>query len=348
MAETKENIRSAGSVECAANLYFSTLNPLAKRIHADIFEMSQAYSNLWNDFTAKERDEVINETLIKPEYVLKYMEEAIISSPQQSVDKSMRLVEKSSNNAVSFDDDEHLSVSSTEASDSSSSNVICKYAYDEKHLSTYARLITGQRQIHEDIYGIYSDEHSAPFSFKSRSQININIFEVEAVSPKSSKSISTQAVLPLTNLRNRTKYSSTRNDSAIASNKSSKLKSKKKSSSKYSIASSINSQNSRKNFMSKLFSSLAHGSGDMSTILPQNEEEKETLFADESNVSLLDMISATQSLNIIENSHRNNRPKSPLNIDADGFDDNLNSCNDFKSLLSDEDLSKDYDFLNNW
>lgn len=345
MTDTQEKHQNAESIESAANLYFSTLNPLANRIHSDISEMSQAYSNLWHDFTPRERDEVINETLIKPEYVLKYLEDVLINSPQQSVEQSMKHGGKSG----SFDDEENISVSSLDAStDSSTSNIIGKYAYDEKHLITYALLLTGQRQIPDDCSGIYFDEHSAPFSFKTRSQININMFDTDKVSLESSvNKNSVPAVLALQNLKNKTKNTVIRDaDATVTNKKTSKSKNKKKSTSKYSIASSINSQHSRKNFMSKLFSGLVHGSGSNDSILKQNEDEKEILYNDHNNDSLFDMISATQGLNIINDERNGNAPSSLDN--REGYDDKPNSCNEFKSLLSSDDASKDYDFLNNW
>lgn len=363
------DVKDQSSVVKVAEKYFANLNPLAKRIHLDICEMTQAYSHLWNEFSIKEKNEVIDETFIKSEYVIKYLDDVLVNSPQQSFDKSIKNIEKSATTSGggSFDDDDiDDDLSSTEsASESSSSDIIHKYLFDEKHLQTYARLITGEKKIHDEICGIYVDEHSAPFSFKTRSQINLNIFELEKL-PSESASKSTQFNVSIKESISKPKSSLIKNaktttitTKSISSNKPTKSKNKKKSNSKYSIASSINSQNSRKNFMSKLFSGLAaHGNDNGNVLLAHNDEEKETLFSDTiatdiSDVSLLGIIHSTQGLekDIVDGAAANTRgllSQPILQKQKQKKNDRPKNPNEFKSLLTEDDLSKDYDFLNNW
>lgn len=57
--------------EVAEN-YFSTLNPIAERISEDIEAIREAYEDLWRCLSQRERDQIINETVIFPEAILKY------------------------------------------------------------------------------------------------------------------------------------------------------------------------------------------------------------------------------------------------------------------------------------
>lgn len=57
--------------EVAEN-YFNTLNPIAERISSDIIAIKEAYEDLWNCISVRERNQIINETVVHPEAVLKY------------------------------------------------------------------------------------------------------------------------------------------------------------------------------------------------------------------------------------------------------------------------------------
>jgi hypothetical protein len=60
------------SFETFANAYFNTLNPIAERISIDVAATREAYENLWHTLSYKDRSQVIDETIIRPEIVLKY------------------------------------------------------------------------------------------------------------------------------------------------------------------------------------------------------------------------------------------------------------------------------------
>lgn len=131
------------SVELAAESYFSSINPIAAKIRADIDEISSNYEHLWYEFKPQERNDVINEQLIKPDLMLKYIE----SGP-----------------SVKSRSPDHGTPSKS-------------YLYDGRNLSTFAKIKTGLKKNHDDVSGIsVRDEHSAPFSMKTKSQINLNVF----------------------------------------------------------------------------------------------------------------------------------------------------------------------------
>lgn len=60
------------SVSSIAEDYFYNLNPLAKRIGEDVKATKEAYEDLWNNLSVKEKNQAIDETIIQPEVALKY------------------------------------------------------------------------------------------------------------------------------------------------------------------------------------------------------------------------------------------------------------------------------------
>ncbi|XP_036334871.1 uncharacterized protein LOC118745532 [Rhagoletis pomonella] len=54
--------------------YFAHLNPLAQRIASDIKTTQSTYGQLWYTLKPSEQNDILNETLIKPEISLKYFE----------------------------------------------------------------------------------------------------------------------------------------------------------------------------------------------------------------------------------------------------------------------------------
>ncbi|CAG4967642.1 unnamed protein product [Colias eurytheme] len=60
------------ALSALAEEYFSTLNPIAAKIHEDIVETRNSYENIWDSLSEKEKAEIINESIIKPDIALKY------------------------------------------------------------------------------------------------------------------------------------------------------------------------------------------------------------------------------------------------------------------------------------
>ncbi|CAH2236927.1 uncharacterized protein C1orf198 homolog [Pararge aegeria] len=60
------------ALSAIAEEYFRSINPIASKIHEDITEAKNSYENIWDTLTDKEKSEIINESIIKPEIVLKY------------------------------------------------------------------------------------------------------------------------------------------------------------------------------------------------------------------------------------------------------------------------------------
>ncbi|CAK1592847.1 unnamed protein product [Parnassius mnemosyne] len=120
------------ALSAVAEEYFRSMNPLAAKIHEDIAEAKNAYENIWNSLTDKEKNEIINESIIKPEIALKY---ALLDSLEFDLnDPPVR-----KDDLMSFFGREH-----------------------------------GLKLIQDD-NGTYRDEHSAPFLYQTKSQLNLCI-----------------------------------------------------------------------------------------------------------------------------------------------------------------------------
>lgn len=155
--------------------YFDSLNPLARKISADIADIADAYSNLWNSFTNEEQNELIDVTLIKPNLILKYVDDMKNernlkkrrSSAMLSKDEATIITDTDSNN-------DRLSLSSTNSNSYRSNEFNHIYLYNGKDLCTYGQIITALRYNQDDLCGVYRDEHSEPFNSKTKSQMNLN------------------------------------------------------------------------------------------------------------------------------------------------------------------------------
>ncbi|XP_058443262.1 uncharacterized protein LOC131425405 [Malaya genurostris] len=132
--------------------YFANLNSLSKKITLDIEDIKATYEHIWDDLSQEEQIEIINETLIKPELTLKYFDNFSTSS-----DSFQNIIDGCDDNS----DDRKVNL------------------YDGKALHTFQYLKTGRKVIHDDSIGLFRDEHSAPFSHKTKSQINLNLFPME-------------------------------------------------------------------------------------------------------------------------------------------------------------------------
>lgn len=107
------------SLKSAAEEYFSNLNPIASRLYSDFQEVKSSYEELWCTLPEKEQQDILSESIIKPEVSLRYV----------AKEESLK-----SNYAVKFVIDDHCS---------------------------------------------YRDEHSGPFSFRTKSQRDLTIFQTD-------------------------------------------------------------------------------------------------------------------------------------------------------------------------
>ncbi|XP_013146649.1 PREDICTED: uncharacterized protein C1orf198-like [Papilio polytes] len=134
-----------------AEEYFRTLNPLAAKIHEDITEAKNAYENIWDTLSYKEKAEIINESIIKPDIALKY---ALLDTLEFDLDNPPA----NNDDLMSFFGKEHA------------------------------------MKIIQDENGSYRDEHSAPFLYQTKSQLNLCVLN-ESRQPKETKCTSPPPIL---------------------------------------------------------------------------------------------------------------------------------------------------------
>lgn len=60
------------SLKNVAEEYFSKINTMANRLYLDMQETKTAYEDLWNTLSHKEQEQVLSESIIKPEISLRY------------------------------------------------------------------------------------------------------------------------------------------------------------------------------------------------------------------------------------------------------------------------------------
>lgn len=60
------------SLQNKAEQYFGKLNSMAKRLYEDINETKAAYDTLWTKLSQEEKEEIISNSIIKPEASLQY------------------------------------------------------------------------------------------------------------------------------------------------------------------------------------------------------------------------------------------------------------------------------------
>ncbi|XP_049883902.1 uncharacterized protein C1orf198 homolog [Pectinophora gossypiella] len=139
------------ALSAVAEEYFRSMNPLAAKIHEDIEEAKNSYENIWETLTDKEKTEIINESIIKPEIALKY---ALLDSLDFDInDPPVR-----KDDLMSFFGRDH-----------------------------------GQRIVHDD-NTTYKDEHSAPFLYQTKSQLNLCVLSEHRI-PKDLKTTSPPPVM---------------------------------------------------------------------------------------------------------------------------------------------------------
>lgn len=161
--------------------YFKTLSPLAEKVCNDIDGIADAYAHLWHGFSLDEQQDVINVTLIKPDIVLKYIND--ISNERQMKKRRSSTIPSKDDATIITDTDsnnDRLSLSSSNSNSYRSTDFSHIYLYNGKDLFTYGQVITALRYNQDDLCGIYRDEHSEPFNPKTKSQMNLNFSQSSA------------------------------------------------------------------------------------------------------------------------------------------------------------------------
>lgn len=259
-----------------ADEYFSVLNPIAMKIKLDINETKLNYEHIWEKLSINEQIDIINETIIKPEIALRYFD--LIETNEETMESN--------------------------------------YMYDCQNLSTFNKIKTGQKIILDDVIGDFRDEHSSPFSFKTKSQLNLNLFHnlLEATAIKASK----------TNIES-SKVKTKSSPLIIAPPTTVSVAKKNSENIKYSKMIEPITENPSQNFIAKFIGNLN------TKRYVKNDQEEEQNLVSNINVGLNSLV-----------------PSDEEDIIGSEIIEDGQNVEEFKRLLEGSVVKEGYDFLNNW
>ncbi|KXJ70389.1 uncharacterized protein LOC115260687 [Aedes albopictus] len=280
--------------------YFANLNDVSRKISLDIDEIRSTYEHIWDDLSRDEQIEIINETLIKPELTLKYFDNFSTSS-----DSFRNIIESDENS-----DDRKVNL------------------YDGKTLQTFQYLKTGRKVIHDESFGLFRDEHSAPFAHKTKSQINLSIFPPEKDKPSGRR-------LDLAKKLEKIKSPKT-NDSSSSAKSHSKVSNGEPPTrdNENNLIQGIKSNGPNNDFLANFICTQASASAALAAA---------SMASDEMDGQSLENIGFDDDkINLFRNSSRSDSLHQAQSSSVEEDDKNFDEMN---SLLGN---SKGFDFLNNW
>ncbi|XP_065365203.1 uncharacterized protein LOC135958239 [Calliphora vicina] len=171
--------------------YFAQLNPIAKRIAYDINDTKANYGQLWDTLDYHEQNDIINDTLIKPEISLRYFDNFLTPTPtnssgnsyQSSTDSLTAIVLKdvgTTRNCVGDreeGDKKKITTLKPYGGKYNPHGIKHFYSYDGRNLHTFGMQKVALKVIQDDALGCFRDEHSLPFCYRTKSQINLFVLQ---------------------------------------------------------------------------------------------------------------------------------------------------------------------------
>ncbi|KAI8036463.1 uncharacterized protein LOC128263805 [Drosophila gunungcola] len=137
--------------------YFSKLSSLSEKITRDVNNVKSAYSpEAWLKLTLNEQEKILNSHLINPDIYTKYYNRLEEQKRQIKTDN--------------LKNDQKLCFSDA------------VYSFNGKDLHTYILQNVGLKLLHDENTRDSRDEHSFPFSYRTKSQIKISLKECDEVS----------------------------------------------------------------------------------------------------------------------------------------------------------------------
>uniref|UniRef100_A0A1A9V1S0 DUF4706 domain-containing protein n=1 Tax=Glossina austeni TaxID=7395 RepID=A0A1A9V1S0_GLOAU len=163
--------------------YFAQLNPIATRIACDINETKSSYGYIWDTLNYNEQNDILNDTLIRPEISLKYLNDIFKPADLNSLTK----IPQSTNSLAAVvlenfnkcDAEAEVSAFAIEKypDEDHEFKEEAKYGYDGRNLRTFAVQEVALKFVHDDNLCFFYDEHSHPYSYRTKSQINFQLTE---------------------------------------------------------------------------------------------------------------------------------------------------------------------------
>ncbi|KAM7349204.1 uncharacterized protein ACRADG_008232 [Cochliomyia hominivorax] len=181
--------------------YFAQLNPIAKRIAYDINDTKANYGQLWDTLDYHEQNEIINDTLIKPEISLRYFDNFLTPTPtnssgnsyQSSTDSLTAIVLKDvgAKRNAETEDKKKITNLKPYGGKFSAHGIKNFYSFDGRNLHTFGMQKVALKVIQDEALGCFRDEHSRPFCYRTKSQINLFVLQ-----PKTETVTARKAIVP--------------------------------------------------------------------------------------------------------------------------------------------------------
>lgn len=144
-----------------AQSYFSRLNSISEKITCDLNKVKSTYNqDAWLKLTLNEQEKILNNQLIDPVIFSKYCH-------------------KTKENYAAQDPYENTEVSKNDYRKFCFRDIV--YLYNGQDLHTYNYQNVGLKILRDENTGDFQDEHSFPFSYRTKSQINIVLKEFDDI-----------------------------------------------------------------------------------------------------------------------------------------------------------------------
>ncbi|XP_039152048.1 uncharacterized protein C1orf198 homolog isoform X2 [Drosophila simulans] len=144
-----------------AQSYFSRLNSMSQKITCDLNKVKSTHSqDAWLKLTLNEQEKILNNHLIDPVIFSKYCH-------------------RTKENYAAQDPHENNDVTKNDYRKFCFRDIV--YLYNGQDLHTYNYQNVGLKILRDDNSGDFQDEHSFPFSYRTKSQINIVLKEFDDI-----------------------------------------------------------------------------------------------------------------------------------------------------------------------
>ncbi|XP_055917173.1 uncharacterized protein LOC129949626 [Eupeodes corollae] len=355
------------------NDYFTKLNPIAMKISFDIDETKSAYGHIWEKLNTNEHNEIINETLMKPEISLRYFDNFSITTTASSLSLSSMVTpsqnEEPAKRPASQPNHHYLDTRRY-------------YDFDGRNLSTFSDQKVGLKLVHDETFGTFRDGHSMPFSYKTKSQINLKLFADEGADLMRSSQIKSTGISealqkPLPKKSDEPKVCTTAADSEVLQISAEALKKLQTE-----LASNLLNRNKSESTPENT-TNITQGLKSFDNIDAKyqrfyddsKDSEIDNLPVSSNNEMNLRKLIAKNGKSIATKFHHSKYGYNDTTDDDDEFervnlmmnccslsaggmttssssapseDDEKTLCEDLKGLLENDGLRKGFDFLNNW
>ncbi|XP_037949981.1 uncharacterized protein LOC119680998 [Teleopsis dalmanni] len=329
------------SILITVQKYFCQLNPLAEKIISDINDIKSNYGQVWTNLNQNEQNDIINDTLINPEISFLYDSSSKSLNLTNTRDVSEIVFQPNpieSHTTVVSKDFDKTSPNDTDVTKPNNAILVKNKessitGYDGHNLRTFRLQKVALKAIHD---GNCEDEHSSPFSYRTKSQINLTIFFSDYTKAKTDS----------------TTVSETRNDRTLIpavqqsfqtfNSEIVKMKNGKTTENEENKVDKIKEKGTYTVFSENISTETKKTESCFKSFIkpPFNSETNKVIH--------MPSIDNEESFNLMDYYRNDTLMTSSSSSVATSDDDEKTICENVMLLDKDNNLRKGFDFLNNW